>query len=322
VVEAAPGPATAPTTNAAAIYREAFRAVPKLSKTERKAYSCQGNACGSRLRTAPLSADLLGPVDRSEPALGMLRKAADCRKCDWALEGKSATEALLPDLSEALLLMKLASVRARRNLERGQAKAAVDDLAAALTLARRVGAAGPLPCLIVQNAGDAMMSEVAAGHLPKLNAAELTGLAERLETIPSGTDLAGAIRRERQHVAKTHQGSPLLQSSLSYYSQAAELADLPPDQMSAKLKAMQNPVAGVLNPSLEQLARSCATAHLKMVMLKAAVQVSLKGKVKVKDFPDPYTGKPLEHEQLKQGFQLKSSLKIAGKPVTLVIGGK
>ena len=314
------GPTTARDDDAAAMYREAFRLLPKLTGKERQAYSCQGDTCGSKLRAARLTKDLVEPVNRSESALVKLRAAANCRKCDWDLSGAGGVNTLPRDVSRASLLIKVAVVRARQQFERGQAKAAVADLAAAQTLAHRLGKAGPLICLLVQNKGDLLVAEIAAKYLPKLSKADLGSLAERLKKVPPGAELAGALQREKKVVAKSHAGSPLLQPFLLYYTEAEKLALLPPDQMCAKLKAIQSLAAGVLNPVLEGIARSQAEARLKQVMLKSAIQVLLEGREALKNQPDPYTGQSLEYEQLEKGFRLKSKTTVKGQPVTLDIG--
>ena len=218
--------------------------------------------------------------------------------------------------------MKLAAVRAKQHFERGRADAAAADLAAAQTLGHRFGMAGPLACLLVQNAGDVLVAEVAAEYLPKLSKANLRGLDKRLKAVPPAADLKGALERERKYVARTHKGSPLLRASLSYYAAAEKLAHLPPDEIGTKLrlKTAGSPVAGTLNSVVEHRARSQAEARLKRAMLTAAIRILLEGTDAVKDQLDPYTKQPLVYEQMGKGFRLKSNVKVNAQPVTLDVG--
>lgn len=316
-----PGPTTKADENAAASYQEAFRALPRLVASERQACSCRGNTCGSKLRAAPLTPDLIGPVNRSGTALAKLRAGAARGKCDWGDAGPDDVDRLVRN-AKAVLLMKLGAVRAKEHFERGRADAGTADLAAVQTLGHRFGTAGPLVCLPVQNAADALVAEIAAEYLPKLSKASLRGLDRRLKAVPPAADLKGALERERKHVARTHKGSPWLEASLSYYAAAEGLAHLPPDEMGTKLKLKTagSPVGAALNPLVGHMARSRAEARLKQAMLTAAIQVLLEGTEEIKGQLDPYTKQPLAYQQMGKGFRLKSNTKVNGRPVTLDVG--
>src|SRR5262249_23340879 len=86
--------------------------------------------------TLPLDADAREVATRAGYALRMLRRGAALPRCDWAVDPEQGIDIPYTHGEAARVLSALACLRARLRFEGGQNAEAVDDLVAALTLAR------------------------------------------------------------------------------------------------------------------------------------------------------------------------------------------
>jgi hypothetical protein len=90
------------------------------------------------------------------------------------------------------MLSSLACVRARLRFEEGRNAEALDDLVAALTLARHLSRDGTLDSLWDGYQIERRMGEALALHLPKLDARTIKDLKARLDHLPPGGSAATA----------------------------------------------------------------------------------------------------------------------------------
>jgi hypothetical protein len=94
--------------------------------------------------------------------------------------------ALLPHADAARVLTSLACLRGRLRFESGQNSGAIDDLVAAMALARHVSQDGYLITLLVDYSIEHRLSGAIAQSLPKLDATATKGLKARIEALPPG----------------------------------------------------------------------------------------------------------------------------------------
>ncbi len=304
---------TAQEQNAADLYRKAFGLLPDFTEAE-------GDVVGE-CQSAPLNAATERVIKKSGPALDMVLRAAKVKRCDWGLAKADVFEGLFSIFGEARLIARLTCLRARYNLKKGKPQAAADDLAAGMTLGRRLGESGPMLCYLVQVAIDWLAVDTAVEYLTEFGPAGLKALAERLEAIPPGGSLKTVLQGEKEFLAAQTPPSPLAEATTQMHDELIPHADLPPDQFAKKLKAVESKAGQSLAPTIEKVSHIQARARARMAMLKAAIAVQVKGPDALKPIKDPYGDGPFEYKRRGSGFELRSKLRVDGKPVTLTVGG-
>jgi hypothetical protein len=186
-----PPPAAAAAHRDAAVqYWQAFAAMPAMDKPQ------QDLAAG--WDTVPLDATAVKLIDASANALKQLRRGAACDHCDWGLNKEDSFGLLLPHLAKSRDLARLACLRARYRISKGQHAQAVDDVVDALVLARRVGADDVLIGILVQDAMQSIAVQALAPHLTEFGKGDLAALAARLATLPKGGTFEGFVVWERE----------------------------------------------------------------------------------------------------------------------------
>jgi hypothetical protein len=137
---------------------------------------------------------------------------------------------------------------------------------------------------------------------------------------PEGRD------REFREAAKTlEQATKLVEDSLPYYDRLAKVMALPWKEVDAQLPEFfkktkaDNPLASYFLPAMDKVVAAQRRAQTQMALFKAALAVVQGGPDKLKDVKDPF-GEPFEYRALDKGFELKSKLRYADKPVTLTVG--
>ncbi|HDY65261.1 MAG TPA: hypothetical protein ENH84_03380 [Phycisphaerae bacterium] len=297
--------------NAALTYWQAFALLPEMSAKEEKILS--------DCRSAPLDKASKKLVDKGKPSLRMLIRGAKYEYCNWQVHKENGVEAIMPHLSKARTLIKFAILRARWNFHQNKPTEAIDDLMASLALARYGCANGPLISYLVQVAIEALVVQTTAEHLTRLDKGTLQNLAKRLNALPQGASLATAFANEKEFL-DAQKDDPLYKSALKLYEELAGMAELPPQEFEEKLKTIKNPA---LMPGIGKISYQQAAARTKMAMLKAAIAILLEGKEKLRSIRDPYGDGSFEYMELKEGFRLRSSMKVTKgqERVSLTIGG-
>jgi hypothetical protein len=121
----------------------------------------------------------------------------------------------------------------------------------------------------------------------------------------------------------------LIDDGAERYVELSKIADLPPAQFPKGLAAFEkkypptNPLAGDLVAKLETFRYAAAMREARLAMLRAAIVLQGEGMDKFKAIKDPYGDGPFEHQPLKGGFELRSTVHrhFKDKPiVTLIVG--
>jgi hypothetical protein len=179
-------------TNAALKYWQAFAMLPKFTDAEQKKFSTE-------FLTMPLDEHARGIVTRAEYALRMLHRGAALRRCNWGLGWEEeGIDIRVPHNDGARVLVNLACLRARIRFEEGRSAEAIDDLVAAMTLARHASQDGINVMLLAGYASEHRAIETLALYLPKLNAGMLKDLKTRLDASPAGGRPATALKFEEE----------------------------------------------------------------------------------------------------------------------------
>jgi hypothetical protein len=328
---AAAGPSLA--DNAALKYWQAFAQLPQWNE--------QQNRIIGDWSTVPLDADAQAVVDGSRAALLYLHRGAQRTNCDWGLDLDDGPGLLMPHVSKARELARLAGLRARRELARGNQAPAVQDIGAGLALARHVGSDNILISVLVQAAIQNLLVDLAAEHLVELDAEALRALADQVERLPPGGSVKGSMGIEQQYFviwfreklrtdgARAVEQVPEAKAALEaaggvagalaeldaiakFYDEAIRVADLPPGQRREAYEDLERrysdkPMSKLFLPAYSRAIDAEARANARLAMLQAAIAVR-------------YGGGPFTYRERPQGFELVSKLAIDGQPVTLPVG--
>jgi len=327
--------------NAALKYWQAFAQLPQWTEQQQRIIG--------DWRTVPLDADTQAVLESSRGALLYLDRGAKLKACDWGLDLSDGPGLVLPHLSKARELARLAGLRVRQELASGKQTAAVDDLGAGFALARHVGVENLLISVMVQAAIEGTFVELAAQHLTELDAAALAQLEKQLADLPAGGTVKQAMRLERDHAGDWFRGSSeprgpkpegvagalrslggvaatahLVRFSQAY-EDAAKLADLPPEEQRKEFERLgrkyaHSPLPQLSLPAYEKAFDAEHKAKARLAMLKAALAMRQGGREKLATVPDPYGMGEFTYRERPQGFELESKLTVAGKPMTLVVG--
>jgi RNA polymerase sigma factor (sigma-70 family) len=173
--------------NAALAYGQAFLALRRGVGDQTRLVA----ECG----TMPLDAPTREVVTRAGYALRMLQRGAALPRCDWAIDPERGIDIPYTHAEGARVLASLACLRARLRFEEGQSAEAIEDIVAALTLARRVSLDGTLDSLWAGNESEHRLGETLALHLPGLDNRRTRDLQGRLHTLPPGGSVGTATLR-------------------------------------------------------------------------------------------------------------------------------
>jgi RNA polymerase sigma factor (sigma-70 family) len=181
------GAATDRSANAALSYGQAFLALRRGGGEEEKLLAeCQ---------TMPLEAHAREIVTKAAYALRMMQQGAARPRCDWTIDFERGIALPYTNGDGARALSARACLRARLRFEEGRHAEALDDIFAALTLARHVSLDGTLDSLWAGYHIEQRMSETLALYLPKLDAKTIKDLKTRLDALPPGGSVATATLR-------------------------------------------------------------------------------------------------------------------------------
>ncbi len=180
------------TKNAALAYWRAFALLPKLDDDQKDAIR------DSLDRLGPVDKELIPVIESSAPSLKELHRAAKMPTCDWGLAVEDGVDAMMPHLSVARELSRLACLRAQWRFEQGQTSGAVEDATAVMALGRHAGSDGLLISILVDYAIQRQAIRLIAAYLPGLDANARSDLSRRLNGLPAGKTMRQAILREKE----------------------------------------------------------------------------------------------------------------------------
>lgn len=135
-------------------------------------------------------------VNEHADALAKLRQAAKLERCDWGYDYTLGPALLLPELSPARTLARLALARARTSADDGKHDEAVEDLAAVFALAAHHAKEPIVICRLVAAAIRGRAADEAAALTAVLPEASRRKLAGRLAGLPEVPDFASAVQGE------------------------------------------------------------------------------------------------------------------------------
>jgi hypothetical protein len=145
----------------------------------------------------PVDSQLVEVLRGNEAALRELRRGAAMVDCEWGQSIEDGVNMPLPHLWRARTLAKLACLDAQWNFQQAKPHEAIDDLIAAMTLARHSAKPLVLISLLVDYAIEAQVIDVAAGHLKTLGPADLKRLSERIEKLPAAGTVGESMLGEK-----------------------------------------------------------------------------------------------------------------------------
>jgi hypothetical protein len=178
--------------NAALKYWQAFATLPRFTDAEQKKIAAE-------CLTMPLDAQARQFVTRAAYSLQMLHRGAAQPRCDWGLSWEEqGIDVRLPQGNGARALANLAFLRARLRFDEGHNADAIDDIVAAMTLARHSSRDTINIMLLVGYAIEHRAIEALAQSLPRLDAATIRALKKRLDALPPSTTAAAALKVEEQ----------------------------------------------------------------------------------------------------------------------------
>jgi hypothetical protein len=198
-----------PEPNAAAIYRTLFGWVERLREEE-----------AQRIRnTATLAIDeprIRGLLEQPVPVLKAMREAASIDHCDWGIETVGLADLCKGHLNASnSQLIRIACLSARRNARLGRGHDALDDVFAALTLARRIGTGGVLIARLLGYSDEFVAFQTLGRILTELDHAALDDLSRRLDQLPPPEPASAMIGPESRFIlgsirAKLEKVGPML----------------------------------------------------------------------------------------------------------------
>lgn len=179
--------------NAALLYWRAFAVVPEMTKEQDKLLDSP--------TTTALDERVEALLRQWETALNLLHAGTQIPACDWGIDWRSeGPGAVLPHLSKARQLARVACLRARMALADGDVDPAAADLAATATLAQHVGAesANALIGELVKAAIEGLVAGTVSRHLMEMPPDVAARLRERIIPRARHGSMRPAILVERQ----------------------------------------------------------------------------------------------------------------------------
>ena len=178
------------TENAALSYWQAFAVMPDSDEASDEVLR--------KWDSVELDVSVEKLVDQAANALRLLHRGASIEQCDWGSALEEGPGTLLPHLSKARQLARLACLRARYRFESGQHQAAWQDVKDTLVLARHLGSEELLISVLLQMAMERMAISAIAPYLPDYPKEELSNLLTDLKSLPQPGSIRQAIEGERQ----------------------------------------------------------------------------------------------------------------------------
>ena len=330
--------------NAALAYWRAFAMIPNMTAEEEEMV-----LAAMASLTVPLGQQTDKLVADWGPALKLLHEGAATSACEWGVDlSKEGPATLLPHLSKARQLARGAWFRSCYFWERGQKQAAVEDLKAAVILARHTGARGRglLISVLVQIAIENALVKGAARYLTDVEAADaLDRVMADLSAMPNENLISNAFLVEKQtclgwyidrlrsgkgediaqSLAGEVPGIPggqsssellrLLEETGRHYEEMAEIFGLPPRQSAARwaaftkqVEASGNPFTKLIVPAVYRAREAELELRTRWAMLRAGIAVRKRGPQALQTVKDPYDDLPFEYAEHDGTFELTSRL--------------
>lgn len=173
--------------NAALIYWQAFNEMKDMSQEQDHVFDQWIIADRKGVESGLTKDQLDNLFSRLERAVSLMRKAAAIVPCDWGVDYNEGPSVQLPHLALARQLGRAAAFCAQRSWQKGDPKAAAEDLRACVILARHAGNDGRDTVIgeLVQIAIEGIAQKAAAALMTDRTAADL--LADALGNLTKGS---------------------------------------------------------------------------------------------------------------------------------------
>jgi hypothetical protein len=330
------------TTNAAAIYRQAFALYEALSNEQKQVISDWRTNVD-----ASVEAEL---CEKIQPICDLMHKAAALTNCDWGVEQPITFATKLPHLARCLSIAR-AAVWSATHCRADDPTGAVDDLVATSRLGQNLSPAliGHLVDLTIQSRvidavteHASMLAGVGDSRLVQLfnDAHYEEGLyraieqeadmgsaeADKLATMPpeevtrelkglAGNDSESQSVDTVQVIAAMRQVADLERE----YTKALGSSDAEYREWLARLESIRktNPMAQMFLPVIEQTVDRTQATTVRSAMVVAGFAVMQNGTEALQSHPDPVTGQPFVYTETADGFELQSGYQFKGAPLKL-----
>jgi hypothetical protein len=191
--------------------------------------------------TMPLDAHAKEIANKGAYALRMVQRGAARPRCDWASDFDCGIEVSYTHADGAQLLSSIACLRARLRFQEGKNADAIEDIVAAMTLARHISRDGTLDSLRASHAIERRMGEALAMNLPKLDAKTIQDVSKRLHSLPPSGSVATATVRMEEALLNWIVGEVKeakdQESLLAFLSQLCGWKSEPPEKNREKARA-------------------------------------------------------------------------------------
>jgi hypothetical protein len=320
---AAPAAAAAPAGTATELYRKAFEELRSPIRGE--------DAALDDVATSPLDGEAARVLAARQPVLDLLRRAATLPPAAEEDSGLGPDrQPAMNSLSAARRGASLLRLRARLAMREDRPADAVEDVLAAIALARHVGHQKVLVVRLVEIGTETPALDQLATMLPRLPDDVVTALPRKLAALPRPVTGKETMLAEfafaRRAARKTGVDVEQTDALKPFYAAVGDAMEKAPAEFakvvdSEAKKFEGNPYAGLVAPSLKKVHEPMAALEAKRAMLGTAVNVRLNGAGAVRTSRDPFGDGPFTHEATEGGFVLGSKLVVRGQPVTLSTSG-
>lgn len=178
--------------NAALKYWQGFALMPSRDEADRTLLK--------NWKTVPLDATARSIVTNSDKVLLNLQRGARLPNCSWALDYGDGPSMLLPHIDRSRLISQIACLRARLAVTEGRTADAADDALAVMTLGRHVQTDPIMIAVLVGLMDEQFGIDALALMLPKLDAATLKHVSDRLDGMPAGATIEQIMPIEKEYM--------------------------------------------------------------------------------------------------------------------------
>ncbi len=277
----------------------------------------------------PLDAKTAEFLKAHEPTIKLLRQAATMPAARWN-DPKGDIAPVLMSLNTARYTANMLQLQSRFDQHDHPAQS-VDDLLAAIALARNVGRENSMVSRLVEIGIEFGAIDRLAAMMPSLLKDVIASLPAKLAALPTpgtGKELMDAeFEYGKSESVKQNTPPEIFEAAKPFYQHVGDAMTQPPEQFAQTvdaeaLKLMLNPFVKSIVPAIKPIQPILFAMDVKRAMLNTAVAVSVNGADAVKDSKDPAGEGPFEYATTPKGFVLKSKATMQDKPVELYVGGK
>jgi hypothetical protein len=146
-----------------------------------------------KYETAPLDQQVSALVIAGEDALREMHHGVALRRCEWKVSVQDGMAADTSHRGVARELVALAGLRARLRFSGGRTADAIDDVLAAITLARHLSIDGSLTSALIAYTIEQGPVNILARHLPQLSFSEIERVISRYNSLPPSARMSDVL---------------------------------------------------------------------------------------------------------------------------------